>query len=134
VPRWVDTVLTERPYASRQALLTAAGELAGRLTPDETHEAMAGHHESASAGPVTSSPAPNSPEVDASLADRLRAANGGTNSTSATSTSCSASGRGGEELLAILESRLDNDPATELGVVTRSWPRSQSAGWESGYR
>jgi len=50
VPRWVDTVLTERPYASRQALLTAAGELAGRLTPDETHEAMAGHPRSASAG------------------------------------------------------------------------------------
>ena len=43
VPRWVDTVLSGRPYADLAALLAVAGEAACHLTDDELAAALAGH-------------------------------------------------------------------------------------------
>jgi 2-oxo-4-hydroxy-4-carboxy-5-ureidoimidazoline decarboxylase len=117
VPRWVDTVLAERPYANLTALLTTAGEIAADLTPDEIHQAMAGHPRIGErrAGDAFSSAEQS--EVDASLADRLRTANERYERQFGHIYLVFASGRTGEELLAILESRLGNSPATELRVV-----------------
>ncbi|WBQ07965.1 2-oxo-4-hydroxy-4-carboxy-5-ureidoimidazoline decarboxylase [Kribbella sp. CA-293567] len=43
VPRWVDTVLTSRPYADVDALLKVADEAARALTTDEVTQALAAH-------------------------------------------------------------------------------------------
>ena len=43
VPRWVDDVLARAPFASLDALLTAADEAATPLSPAEVDEALADH-------------------------------------------------------------------------------------------
>lgn len=117
VPRWVDTVLTERPYASREVLIESAGALAADLRTDEIHMAVAGHPRIGErrAGDRFSSTEQSG--VDATLADRLRAANERYEERFGHIYLVFASGRTGEELLAILESRLGNDPEAELRVV-----------------
>ena len=117
VPRWADTVLTERPYASRESLLASAGELAAALNPDEIHAAMAGHPRIGERKAGDSFSSAEQSGVDASLADRLRAANERYERRFGHIYLVFASGRSGEELLAILERRLGNDPVTELGVI-----------------
>jgi 2-oxo-4-hydroxy-4-carboxy-5-ureidoimidazoline decarboxylase len=117
VPRWADTVLTERPYASRAALLDLAGSIAAKLTPDDIHRAMADHPRigERTAGGTFSSAEQSG--VDAALADRLRAANERYEQRFGHIYLVFAAGRSGEELLEILTARLGNDPETELGVV-----------------
>jgi 2-oxo-4-hydroxy-4-carboxy-5-ureidoimidazoline decarboxylase len=117
VPRWADTVLTERPYASRETLVASAGELAAQLSPDEIHAAMAGHPRIGEHKAGDSFSSAEQSGVDASLADRLRVANERYEERFGHIYLVFASGRSGEELLAILERRLANDPVTELGVI-----------------
>jgi 2-oxo-4-hydroxy-4-carboxy-5-ureidoimidazoline decarboxylase len=117
VPRWADTVLTERPYASRETLVASAGELAAQLTPDEIHAAMAGHPRIGERKAGDNFSSAEQSGVDASLAGRLRAANERYEERFGHIYLVFASGRSGEELLAILEQRLGNDPVTELGVI-----------------
>ncbi|TCO56973.1 2-oxo-4-hydroxy-4-carboxy-5-ureidoimidazoline decarboxylase [Actinocrispum wychmicini] len=117
VPRWVDTVLTERPYASREAFIESAGALAADLTADEIHAAMAGHPRIGERRTGDRFSSAEQSGVDASLADRLRTANERYEQRFGHIYLVFASGRSGEELLAILQSRLDNDPSAELRVV-----------------
>lgn len=117
VPRWVDTVLTSRPYDSREALLTSAGAAAAELSTDEIHQAIADHPRigERKAGDQHSSAEQSG--VDTALAERLRAANERYEQRFGHIYLVFASGRSGEELLDILESRLSNDPVAELAVV-----------------
>jgi 2-oxo-4-hydroxy-4-carboxy-5-ureidoimidazoline decarboxylase len=117
VPRWVDTVLTSRPYDSREALLTAAGSAAAELTADEIHQAIAHHPRIGERRAGDQHSSAEQSGVDTALAARLRAANARYEDRFGHIYLVFASGRTGEELLEILESRLANDPATELAVV-----------------
>jgi 2-oxo-4-hydroxy-4-carboxy-5-ureidoimidazoline decarboxylase len=117
VPRWADKVLAERPYASRETLLASAEAIAAELTPDELDAAMAGHPRIGERKQGDTFSSSEQSGVDSSLAGRLRAANERYEDRFGHIYLVFASGRSGEELLAILESRLANDQETELRVV-----------------
>lgn len=110
-------VLAERPYASREALLASAESFAAELTPGELHAAMAGHPRIGERRAGDAFSKTEQSGVDSALADRLRAANERYEERFGHIYLVFASGRSGEELLAILESRLSNSPQDELRVV-----------------
>ena len=118
VPRWVDSILGHRPYPDRDAL-RAAADLP--LSSDEIRRAMAAHPR------IGEKPKQQGTEGDWSRseqsgvdnADVFAAANAEYEAKFGHVYLVCASGRSGEELLKILRERLDNDPATELGVAGR---------------
>lgn len=118
VPRWVDAILANRPYENRDAL-TAAAELP--LSSDEIRQAMAAHprigEKPKQAG--TEGDWSRSEQSGVDNADAFAAANAEYEAKFGHVYLVCASGRSGEELLKTLESRLDNDPATELAVAGR---------------
>jgi len=99
-----------------EALLTSAGDLAAELSPDELHAAMAGHPGSVNAGPVTSSPAPNSPEWTPRWRTGCARRTSGTNSASATSTWSSLRAEPARNSWTSC-GPAGHDPVTELAVV-----------------
>jgi 2-oxo-4-hydroxy-4-carboxy-5-ureidoimidazoline decarboxylase len=118
VPRWADAILERRPYADLDAL-KAAADLP--LSSDEIRQAMAAHPR------IGEKPKQQGTEGDWSRseqsgvdnADAFAAANAEYEAKFGHVYLVCASGRSGEELLKILESRLGNDPATELAVAGR---------------
>ena len=118
VPRWVDAVLAGRPYDTRSALLAAADI---PLSPGEVRAAMAAHprigEKPKDAG--TEADWSRSEQSGVDNADEFAAANAEYEAKFGHVYLVCASGRSGEELLKILRSRLDNDPATELAVAGR---------------
>lgn len=120
VPRWVDAVVDGRPYPDVDALVARAE------VDLDTHEvlgAIAGHPrigERAKNGGISAkwSSAEQS-GVDVSLADRLVAANLAYEERFGHIYLVCATGLSGEQMLADLAARMDNDPATELRVVNR---------------
>jgi 2-oxo-4-hydroxy-4-carboxy-5-ureidoimidazoline decarboxylase len=122
VPRWVDTLLAGRPYASLDALLAASDE-ATPLLPDEVHAAMAAHPRigEKAAGGSTGANWSRSEQsgVDDSTAAKFAAANAEYEERFGHVYLVCASGRSGEELLADLRERLDNEPDTELAIAGR---------------
>ncbi|MCP2165376.1 2-oxo-4-hydroxy-4-carboxy-5-ureidoimidazoline decarboxylase [Goodfellowiella coeruleoviolacea] len=126
VPSWVTALLAGRPYSTVDALLAAADRAARSLTAAEIRAALAGHprlgEPPASAGASARwarAEQAGVPGRDPDLAERLRLANLRYEERFGHVYLVSASGRGGEELLADLWRRLDNDPRTELRVVNR---------------
>ena len=113
VPRWVDAVLTGRPYADLDALKAAANL---PLTSDEIRQAMAAHPR---IGEKPASGWARSEQSGVDNADAFAAANAGYEAKFGHVYLVCANGRSGEELLKILRERLDNDPATELAVAGR---------------
>jgi 2-oxo-4-hydroxy-4-carboxy-5-ureidoimidazoline decarboxylase len=115
VPRWVETVLSGRPYAGQDALIGTAGSVAP-LRRAEIRAAMDSHprigERSASAWSRTEQSG-----VDHEAAERFRAANVEYEQRFGHIYLVCAGGRGGAELLADLRRRLDNDPDTELAVA-----------------
>ncbi|PRX48373.1 2-oxo-4-hydroxy-4-carboxy-5-ureidoimidazoline decarboxylase [Prauserella shujinwangii] len=119
VPRWVDAVLTGRPYPDRDALLRAADLT---LRADEIHAAMRAHPrigERPASGPASTEQS----GVDTEAAERFRAANAEYERRFGHVYLVCASGRTGDELLADLRARLGNDPGTELAVAGRELVR-----------
>jgi 2-oxo-4-hydroxy-4-carboxy-5-ureidoimidazoline decarboxylase len=126
--RWVEGMLARRPFASRAAVLTAAAEVWARMGPADVLEAFA-HH----------------PEIGANLAElrqkfattaawastEQRGAVGASEATLIALRNCNqayrarfgysfivcATGKSAEEMLALLEARLDNPLDLELGVA-----------------
>jgi 2-oxo-4-hydroxy-4-carboxy-5-ureidoimidazoline decarboxylase len=122
VPRWVDAVLAGRPYAGIDALLTA-GRAAMPLSPEEVHQAMAAHPRIGERASGRSSSADWSrseqSDVEGSTAERFAEANAEYEHRFRHLYLVCANGRGGDELLEDLRSRLGNDPPTELEVAGR---------------
>jgi 2-oxo-4-hydroxy-4-carboxy-5-ureidoimidazoline decarboxylase len=117
VPRWVDAVLAGRPYPSREALLASAEVAAARLSPPEIHRAIAAHPRIGER--ATGASAAEQSGVDSAAAERFHVANAEYERRFGHVYLVCASGRDGDELLADLTSRLDNDPETELAVAGR---------------
>ncbi|WP_433870244.1 2-oxo-4-hydroxy-4-carboxy-5-ureidoimidazoline decarboxylase [Saccharopolyspora sp. CA-218241] len=126
VPRWADDVADRRPFADLAELLGAADGAAPDLTPGELDGALAAHPRIGQRPAGTGSAADHArgeqsgvdPD-DAELSRALREGNEEYERRFGHVYLVRAAGRSGAELLSILRSRLDNDPAAERRVVER---------------
>ncbi|MBB4930329.1 2-oxo-4-hydroxy-4-carboxy-5-ureidoimidazoline decarboxylase [Lipingzhangella halophila] len=124
VDRWVEALLAERPFPSQSALLASADAHARVLTDDEVASALARHPR------LGERATGNGTEAGWSRGEQS-AFNQGAASAQEAFTAAQAryeerfghiylvcaNGRSSEELLVDLESRMNNDPATETRVV-----------------
>nr|WP_157233922.1 2-oxo-4-hydroxy-4-carboxy-5-ureidoimidazoline decarboxylase [Kibdelosporangium phytohabitans] len=117
VPRWADEVLAMRPFADRATLLSVARSRASELSNDELHLAMAAHPRIGERADGDTWSRAEQSGVEPSLGSRLFEANQRYEERFGHIYLVFASGRGGEELLGVLEQRLGNDAATELRIV-----------------
>lgn len=116
VPRWVRAVLDGQPYDSPDALFAVAEREAAALTAEEVELALAGHPR---IGDKSGSATSRAEQSGVDNADEFLAANREYERRFDRIYLVCASGRGGDELLADLRSRLGNDPDTELAVTVR---------------
>ena len=118
--RWVEAMLTARPFASVDALHAAATRHWRALGREDVLEAMSHHprigegHAAAAREAAEQAGAMNAEGgIQAAIADGNRAYEAHFGHIYLV---C-ASGKSGQELLEILQGRLANDPDTELGVA-----------------
>ncbi|MDI3285355.1 2-oxo-4-hydroxy-4-carboxy-5-ureidoimidazoline decarboxylase [Polyangium sp. 15x6] len=122
--RWVDRMLHERPFQSRAHLFEAASRHWNALDVADWDEAFSHHPrigEPSAASRSTAAWAANEQAGAARSADDVRAAIAEGNRAYEAKFGriylVCATGKTGEELLAILRARLDNDAETELRVA-----------------
>jgi 2-oxo-4-hydroxy-4-carboxy-5-ureidoimidazoline decarboxylase len=119
--RWIDALVAARPYESVRALLAASDAAVAALTAADLEEALAGHPRigdrmAASAGWSRQEQAGVS-AADAELAAALADGNAEYERRFGHIYMVCATGKSGEELLAILRGRLGNDRDTEWKIV-----------------
>ena len=123
VDRWVDAVVDGRPYADLDALTRSATEAAGAFTGQELEAALAHHPRIGQAAQGGSAEAELSRgeqsglDVDDDLGRRLAQGNADYERRFGRIFLIRAAGRSAAEILQALQSRLDNDDATEDRVV-----------------
>lgn len=124
VPRWVEGVLSARPFTDVQALRHAIHHAAGPLTAEEVHRALAVHPrigekpDGDDAGARHASNEQSGVDIsDASVEQRLRAGNMAYERRFGQVFLIRAAGRDAHAVLDALHSRLGNDPETEAAVV-----------------
>ncbi len=123
VDRWVGAVVRDRPYASVDDLLSVARSAAHPLTAQEVEAALAHHPRIGDRAEGTSSEAGLSRSEQAGLVlgddvqRRLAEGNRAYQRRFGRVFLIRAAGRSSEEILAVLETRLGHDDATEDEVV-----------------
>ncbi|MFR9728694.1 2-oxo-4-hydroxy-4-carboxy-5-ureidoimidazoline decarboxylase [Saccharopolyspora sp. MS10] len=124
VPRWAERVADARPCATGPEVLAVADSAARELTGEEVRAALAAHPrigerpEGSGASASWSRSEQSAVDLaDAEMAAALRAGNAAYERRFGHVYLVCAAGRSGAELLAVLRSRMGNDPRTELGVV-----------------
>lgn len=124
VPRWIDTMVENRPYADAEACLDAAEHAASPLTPDEIEAALAHHPRIGERSEGDSEEATLSRseqaglgDVTASIEERLAAGNRAYEERFGRVFLIRAAGRSHEEILSELQRRMEQDPQTELQEV-----------------
>ncbi|WP_017605128.1 2-oxo-4-hydroxy-4-carboxy-5-ureidoimidazoline decarboxylase [Nocardiopsis alkaliphila] len=128
VDRWVEALASRAPFTDRTTLLALADEYARAITTDEAATALARHPrigekaqgsgtESAWSRSEQSAFAADTDDASARVQRIFTYAQGEYEERFGQIYLVCASGRTSRELLADLVARLDNDPATELGVV-----------------
>ncbi|WP_231511493.1 2-oxo-4-hydroxy-4-carboxy-5-ureidoimidazoline decarboxylase [Chondromyces apiculatus] len=128
--RWVERMLGERPFGTRARLVEAASRHWNALDPADWDEAFSHHPRIGEPGRVaagaasaaaTASWASNEQAGAARSADDVKAAlaegNRAYEARFGRIYLVCATGKSGEELLAILRARLANDPETELRIA-----------------
>ncbi|MBY3987527.1 2-oxo-4-hydroxy-4-carboxy-5-ureidoimidazoline decarboxylase [Rhodococcus fascians] len=124
VPRWVEEVMSVRPFTDMQALRHAVHHAAAPLTAEEVHRALAVHprigekpdNHDASAD-YASAEQSGVDVSDASVEQRLRAGNMAYENRFGQVFLIRAAGRDADAVLDALQTRLGNDPETEAAVV-----------------
>lgn len=124
IPSWSAGLVSGRPYADIGHLLAAAEQLAADWTDEEIEGALADHPrigerhfgDPESAALSAREQAGVDPS-DAEVQARLRAGNTAYEERFGRIYLVRAAGRSAEEMLALLEERLGNDPATEITVT-----------------
>ena len=122
--RWADRMLTRRPYGSRVGLLTAAREEWDALDPRDWHEAFAAHPRIGDREALAAR-FPSTHELSTreqagvagagdDLLEALAAGNRRYEEKFGYIFIVCASGKSAGEMFAILSTRLNNEPATEL--------------------
>lgn len=124
VPRWIDAVVAARPHADPEALLETARTAAEPLTEDEVEQALAHHPrigdraEGASAEAALSRSEQSAVDPDdAALQQALREGNLAYEERFGRVFLIRAAGRGPQEILEALRTRLEHDESTERAVV-----------------
>lgn len=121
VPGWARDLAAGRPYPDTESLLARADELSAHLTDADLRRALADHPR---IGERTAGrPAAEQSGVDSSFAARFADANAAYERRFGHIYLVAAAGRTGDDLLADLDRRMGNDPATEWGVVRRELGR-----------
>ncbi len=125
--RWVEEMAAARPFASDEQLLAAAGEIWNRLAPEDYLEAFAAHPRIGDVDALQAKFAATRAWASAEQAgvaaasqdvlQRLLALGREYERDSATFLSSVPPARAAVEMLAILESRLPNEPLAELRVA-----------------
>jgi len=124
-PAWADEVLVGRPYPSVDALLDRSDRAVADLSEPELAFALAGHprigerHANPDGRDWSSREQSRVADAGADTKARLAAANRAYEERFGHVYLVSATGRSADEMLALLEERLANDPDTERRV-TRS--------------
>ena len=116
VPRWVSEIIAARPYADAETLLGRVAELVASLSDAELFAALADHPRIGDR-PAGSLSAGEQSGVDSSFAARLAEGNAAYESRFGHIYLVSAAGKDGATILADLNVRLDNPPATELALA-----------------
>lgn len=124
ITSWARGLVAGRPYADIGDLIATAERLAAAWTDEEVEGALADHPrigerhsgEGASAAFSAREQAGVDP-ADVSVQDRLRAGNAAYEDRFGRIYLVRAAGRSAEEMLALLEERLGNDPTTEITVT-----------------
>ena len=125
--RWVDGMLELRPFRGQEALLSAARRVWDDLSDDDWREAFS-HHPQIGDRTTLAKKFPATHDLSAreqagvamasgDVLDRLAAANHEYFARFGYIFIVCASGRSAEEMLAILRSRLQNDPAAEIRIA-----------------
>jgi hydroxyisourate hydrolase len=123
--RWVATMLDRRPFASREDLRAAAGEVWAHLGRDDWMEAFA-HHPRIGGEPSGSQTAAadwsrqeqsSAARAAAGVLAGLRLANAAYEARFGFVFLVCATGKAAPEILDLLESRMGNDPETEIRVA-----------------
>ena len=124
IPSWARALVAGRPYADVGDLLAAAERLAASWTDAEVEGALADHprigERHAGDGESAALSAREQAGVDPADVEvqaRLRAGNAAYEERFGRIYLVRAAGRSAEEMLALLEERLENDPATEIAVT-----------------
>ena len=124
VPRWVEGVLSARPFTDVQALRHAVHRAAAPLTAGEVRRALAVHPrigerpDNHDASAEYASAEQSGVDIsDASVEQRLRAGNLAYENRFGQVFLIRAAGRDAHAVLDALQSRLGNDPETEAAVV-----------------
>lgn len=123
IESWVDALVEGRPYSDLDALLIVADALARTWTGEQVEAALADHprigeqHQGSGASAAMSSREQSGVGRDAEIQRRLTAGNAAYERRFDRIFLVRAAGRDAEEILTLLEQRLENDPATELGVT-----------------
>lgn len=114
---FVATIVAGRPYDDRDALLAAARALARTWSADQVEAALADHPRIGDRAVGRSAQEQAGVGDDDELRRRLHEGNRRYEQTFGRIYLVRAAGRSGEEMLALLEQRLTNDPETELRVT-----------------
>ncbi len=124
VRRWADEVVDGRPYADVSAALDAARSVADPWTDAEIDDALARHPRIGERPQGNDADADHSRKEqagvdasDATVAGRLQAGNRRYEDRFGHVFLIRAAGRSAEEILAVLEERLENDAATERRIA-----------------
>lgn len=125
IPRWAEHLATHRPYPDVAAVLDTSDEHAATWTADDVGAALAGHPRIGERAPSDDAAAAMSgreqagvDHTDADVLARLGDGNRRYEERFDRIYLVRAAGRSAEEMLALLEERLSNDPVTELQVTT----------------
>lgn len=118
-PAWVREVGAGRPYPDADQLFSAADDALARLTEDDVDDALAGHPRIGERPDTewSSREQSGTADADAETRRRLAAGNRAYEDRFGHVYLVCATGRSAEELLAVLEDRLGNDPGTERAIV-----------------
>lgn len=124
IDSFVETVVAGRPYADLESLLSTAAAQTDGWTPAEVERALAGHPRigervagSGLSARLARREQSGVDQEDAAVLERLQEGNRRYEETFGRIYLVRAAGRSAEELLALLEKRLGNDPETELQVT-----------------
>jgi 2-oxo-4-hydroxy-4-carboxy-5-ureidoimidazoline decarboxylase len=125
IDSWVDGVVNGRPYAGIAELLARADQLARGWSPVEVEKALADHPRigerhtgSGASARMSGNEQAGVDPHDAEVQRRLAAGNAAYEERFDRIYLVRAAGRSAEEILALLEERLGNDPETEIAVTS----------------
>ena len=124
--RWVETLVAKRPYPDVATLMAVADQLTEEWTDDDVERALAHHprigERPTGEGAEVAMSRGEQAGVDASdtdLARRLAEGNRRYEERFGRIYLVRAKGRTGNELVSLLEERLENDPEAELAITTQ---------------